>query len=209
MFELYQLKQLIAFADCGTLSKAAEALHLSQPALSRSMQKLEDEFQAPLFERQKNKIELNENGRLAVDCARKLLEQSQNMIEWVRLHDQCSHTLYVGSYAPSLLWELAPFLADLYPDMAISAQVMPEESLISGLQNHIYQIGLTSIPVNAPGISCLNYFDLPASKDDIPSNPAIVPVMSKEADPCYLVYQNKLSPKIAVLLQNLKKRRNS
>ena len=34
MFELYQLAQLVAFADCGTLAAAAEQLRLSQPALS-------------------------------------------------------------------------------------------------------------------------------------------------------------------------------
>ena len=41
--ELYELRQLVAFAECGTLSNAAEALHLSQPALSRNMKKLEEE----------------------------------------------------------------------------------------------------------------------------------------------------------------------
>ena len=45
MLELYQLVQLLAIAECGTISKAAEQLHLSQPALSRSMQKLEEELQ--------------------------------------------------------------------------------------------------------------------------------------------------------------------
>ena len=41
MVELEQLKQLIAFATYGTLSKAAEELYISQPALSSSIQKLE------------------------------------------------------------------------------------------------------------------------------------------------------------------------
>ena len=58
MFELYQLTQLIAIAECGTMSGAAGQLHLSQPALSRSMQKLEEELQVTLFDRKKNKIAL-------------------------------------------------------------------------------------------------------------------------------------------------------
>ena len=41
MIEIYLLEQLEAFARCGTLSAAAEELHLSQPALTRSMKKLE------------------------------------------------------------------------------------------------------------------------------------------------------------------------
>src|SRR5699024_9919713 len=65
MFELYQLEQLLAVSECGTLSQAAEQLHLSQSALSRSMQRLEAELQVTLSTRQKNWIDLNECGRMA------------------------------------------------------------------------------------------------------------------------------------------------
>lgn len=56
MFELYQLTQLIAIAECGTMSGAAGQLHLSQPALSRSMQKLEEELQVPCLTERKIKL---------------------------------------------------------------------------------------------------------------------------------------------------------
>ena len=88
VFEIYQLEQLLAFAECGTLSGAAERLHLSQPALSRSMQRLEAELQVPLFHRQKNKIEFNENGRMAADCARQVLDKCQDMISRVQAFDR-------------------------------------------------------------------------------------------------------------------------
>ena len=42
MIEIYLLEQLVAFETYGTLSAAAEYLHISQPALSHSMQKLEE-----------------------------------------------------------------------------------------------------------------------------------------------------------------------
>jgi len=74
MIELLQLKQLVAFAEYGTLSKAAEMLHISQPTLTRTMQKLENEFDVLLFYRTKNKMELNENGKLAVIYANKILD---------------------------------------------------------------------------------------------------------------------------------------
>ena len=46
----------------GTLSEAAEILHLSQPALSRNIKKLEEDLGLTLFERTKNKLSLNKNG---------------------------------------------------------------------------------------------------------------------------------------------------
>lgn len=66
MLETNQLSQLITVADTKTLSKAAEILHISQPALTRSIQKLESELNVTLFDRQKNKITLNKTGKLAV-----------------------------------------------------------------------------------------------------------------------------------------------
>ena len=42
MIDTYLLEQLCAVWDCGTLSAASEKLHLTQPSLTRSMQKLED-----------------------------------------------------------------------------------------------------------------------------------------------------------------------
>lgn len=75
MVDLYELKQLTAFADLGTLHRVAEEFHLSTPSITRSMQHLEQYFGVPLFTRGKNRIELNETGKLAVaaraSCCRK------------------------------------------------------------------------------------------------------------------------------------------
>lgn len=76
MFEFIQLEQLLAIDKYKTLSKAAEELLISQPALSRSMQRLEEELQVTLFTRQKNKITFNENGKLALEYARKIVNSS-------------------------------------------------------------------------------------------------------------------------------------
>ena len=51
MIELQLLEQRVAFERHGTLSAASEALHLSQPAMSRAMQKLEALLGVPIFER--------------------------------------------------------------------------------------------------------------------------------------------------------------
>lgn len=79
MPELNQLHQLVTIANVGTISKAAEIIHLSQPALTRSMQRLESEWNVTLFDRQKNKVALNKTGELAVQYARRILDDVENM----------------------------------------------------------------------------------------------------------------------------------
>ena len=73
MIEMRLLEILSAFAEEGTQAAAAEKLHISQPTLSSSMRKLEEEIGAPLFERTKNRMMLNENGQAAADFAGRIL----------------------------------------------------------------------------------------------------------------------------------------
>lgn len=157
MFELYQLEQLLAVAACGTLSNAAEQLHISQPALSRSMQRLEAELQVSLFTRQKNKIELNENGRMAVDYARKIMEQSQDMISRIQAFDRSQRTILFGSCAPAPLWEIPALLSDLYPEMTISSEIRENDVLLQGLRDDVYQLIVLPFPVDEPGMICAKY----------------------------------------------------
>lgn len=159
MPDIYQLEYLLSIAEHGTLSKAAEELHLSQSALSRSMQKLESELQVTLFERKKNKIELNQNGKLAVECAEKVMAQLQDMIERVRTFDRNSRTISAGSCAPAPLWDIIPILSGAYPNMTISTEIKEHEKLLRGLRDGIYQIIITSFPLSEPDLYCLAYGD--------------------------------------------------
>ena len=147
MFEIYQLEQLLAFAECGTLSGAAERLHLSQPALSRSMQRLEHELQVPLFDRQKNKIEFNENGRMAAAYAQRIIGNCQDMINRIQAFDRSQRTILVGSCAPMPLWEIPPTLSDLYPDRTISSELRENGVLLQGLRDGVYQLIVLPYPV--------------------------------------------------------------
>lgn len=98
MIEMYLLEQLVAVYRWETLNQAAEKLHLTQPTLSRSMQKIELEFGVPLFERKRNRLVLNEKGRLAAVYAEKILNMQKEMMEEVRAH----RNLSVGFNAPGL-----------------------------------------------------------------------------------------------------------
>jgi len=70
---LVQLRHLIALAQSGSFSKSSEALHLTQPALSRSIRALEDELGAPLFDRVGRRNELTVFGREVLNRARQVV----------------------------------------------------------------------------------------------------------------------------------------
>jgi DNA-binding transcriptional LysR family regulator len=76
---LVQLRHLIALAQGGSFSKAAQALFLTQPALSRSIRALEDELGAPLFDRVGRRIELTPFGRDTLERARHLVSDADDL----------------------------------------------------------------------------------------------------------------------------------
>ena len=167
MLEICQLQQLLSVAEYGTLSAAAEAIHLSQPSLSRSMKKIEEDLRVTLFDRQKNKITLNENGQLAVECARKVLDQLQQMESQVRSFDRSRRTILVGSCAPAPMWELAQAVSGLYPEMAVSSEMKDAQTLLEGLRQGIYQFIILPFAQEAEDLYCFPfekeqlYFSLP------------------------------------------------
>ena len=139
--ELYQLRQLVAFAECGTLSKAAEAVHTSQPALSRSMQHLEAELGVPLFSRTKNHIALTEVGVLAAQHAHVVVSAYDDMIGAVREADRRLRSFSFGSIAPAPMWELAPIASKVFTGKTIQSDLQETEaSLIRGLDDGTYNL---------------------------------------------------------------------
>lgn len=88
-FDLADLRAFIAVADCGSFSAASEALHLSQPALSRRIEKLEGALGFRLFERTTRKVELNAMGRSFMPKARHVLNELElALLGMVELSDR-------------------------------------------------------------------------------------------------------------------------
>lgn len=157
MPELNQLHQLIAISEAGTFSKAAEVVHISQPALTRSMQKLEAELNVTLFDRDKNKVHLNKTGELAVQYARRVLDDVSQMTQNLQAFERSQRTISIGSCAPAPIVELMCRLPGHFAGMSITSETVPLEQLLPGLEQNRYQIILTAHPIDIPGIVCREF----------------------------------------------------
>lgn len=142
MIEIYLLEQLAAFAKNGTLSDAAKQLHISQPALSRSMKKIEEEFGVPLFSRSKSRIMLNDTGKVAVEYAEKVLRANEEMLTQTLAFERSQRTLILGSCAFLPVNKLMPVLQETFQGMAITAETSDDERLIDGLKHHVYHLAI-------------------------------------------------------------------
>ncbi len=157
MIEIYLLEQLEAFARHGTLLRAAEELHITQPALSKSMKKLEEQLGVQIFDRQNSKISLNETGMLAASLARSQVEQNKEMVSRIIAFDRSLHSICVGSCSPMGITQLMPILQDHFGDMTISSELVYGKPLLSGLENGIYQLCIFNAPSDDPDIFCQRY----------------------------------------------------
>jgi len=75
--DVRQLSYVVAVADEGSFTRAAEALHITQPSLSQAVRALEAELGATLFERRSRPVRLTAAGEALVDPARRALREVQ------------------------------------------------------------------------------------------------------------------------------------
>jgi len=132
--DLNQLRTFVTVADFGHLTRAAEALHLSQPAVSGHIKALEEGFGVTLFERSSSGMSLTPSGR-------RLLEESAQIIDAVEhlkhsaqeLRGEPTGKLKVGTVLePSLLrvGDLLVHARELYPQIELElSQVMSSDAL--------------------------------------------------------------------------------
>ena len=170
MIETYLLEQFVAFARCGTLLKASEELHITQPTLSRSMKKLEEELGVPIFYRENSKLSLNETGKVAAEYAEKALATNQDLIDHVIAFDRSLRTVSIGSCSPFPINELMPTLQNYLTGKSILTELSNDDkSLLSGLKNHQYDLVILHSLPNDKALFCQRYMEeriyLSISKD--------------------------------------------
>lgn len=119
--ELRQLRNFVAVAEAGGISAAARTLRLTQPALSRQVKALEEEFDTPLIERGAHSVKLTPAGELLAAEARKLLRFADALPAKI-LAVAGGLPLRVG-YAPSLAGDFLPVAIERFTQCHPNARV--------------------------------------------------------------------------------------
>lgn len=101
--ENYLLEELVTFAATGTLAKTAQQLNVTQPTVTRGMQKLEETLGVTLFARQPNRITLTATGKLAAAKAADLLHAQADFVTTVQNFDRRQRQLRLGTTVPGPL----------------------------------------------------------------------------------------------------------
>lgn len=110
--ELYQLRSFVAVAEMRHLTRAAEKLHISQPALSAQIRALEDTFAVPLFERTPAGMMLTAAGRRLLPMAEKVLSAAQAMRNEARaIKGEIGGIVRVGTVSDPDFIRVAPFMS--------------------------------------------------------------------------------------------------
>lgn len=127
MLTLAQLKTFMTVARLNNFSRAAETLHLTQPAVSAQVQALEEALKVQLFERNGKKISLSPAGRVALAAAEDLTERLARLDrELADLRQSLSGHLVVGAsqvVGSYLLPELLAAFRKECPDIDVAVRI--------------------------------------------------------------------------------------
>src|ERR1044071_10043526 len=106
-----QLRAFLAIVRCGSLGLAAEALHITQPALSRIVRRLDEQLEVQLFERRTTGMELTAFGQALLPHATVLSAEGARALEQINSLRGLGHgTLRIGSVASAAITLLPPVL---------------------------------------------------------------------------------------------------
>jgi DNA-binding transcriptional LysR family regulator len=158
--EIYQLRAFVTVAKIGHLTRAAEALHVTQPAVTGQIKALEEELGIALFDRRPGRIALTRAGERLLPEAEKVLAAAGSLLGQAReLQGEVSGSLVIGTVGDPDLLRLGSLLGGLVAALPLleiktrsgDAEVLSEAVATSSLQASYY-IG-PSIPRDVNGLA--------------------------------------------------------
>lgn len=145
------MRSLVAIADTGSITEAADRIGLTQPALSRRLQQLEDYFGAELFSRGRKGVQLTEIGRLVESEARILIARYDHLRDQVRAHQGLEGgTVRIGGGATAVSFLLPKAIATFqgrHPAVKFQLKEAGSNEVAEDVINGRLELGLVTMPV--------------------------------------------------------------
>ena len=149
--EFKQLEYFRMSAELGSFTKAAEALFLTQPALSRSIKALEDELGHELFTRKSQKIALNQYGQIFLQYVQQsmtILESGKRAMD--ELEQNQAQTVMVSVSQPDLYMELLESYLLARPEVRILQPAHSGHAPEQQLLGHEVDVVISTPSINNP-----------------------------------------------------------
>jgi DNA-binding transcriptional LysR family regulator len=157
--ELYQLRTFAAVVERGSLTQAADHLHLSQPAASAQIKLLEEEFGVVLFERRSSGLTLTHAGAVLLPEIRRLLADADQVATRARslsgrVTGPFRFAVVATVFEKSLLGvgRALHLLMDRHPELNIEVENRSSRSIIAGVTMGELDAGLALGRVDIPNI---------------------------------------------------------
>jgi DNA-binding transcriptional LysR family regulator len=135
-----------------SFTKAAETLHMTQPAVTFQVRQLEEHFNTRLFDRTHNRISLTEAGALVFRYADRIFELYFEMENAVReMTGEISGALTIGASTTIAEYMLPALLGDFkdkYADVTVHLKVSNTDGIVSMVENNIIDLGVVEAPVS-------------------------------------------------------------
>jgi DNA-binding transcriptional LysR family regulator len=154
--DLRHLRYFAAVAAARSFTRAAEALRVAQPPLSRQIQDLEAEIGAVLFDRSQRPLQLTEAGRFFHTHAAQVLERTEQMRELMRRFLASDRRHFVVGFVPSTIYGPLPAIIrkfrSLRPELEISLAEMATVEQMDALKEGRIDVGFGRVRFEDPAI---------------------------------------------------------
>jgi len=160
--DLDQMRSVVVLAEHLHFGRAAAALYVSQPALTKQIHKIEDTLGGPLFVRRPRQLTLTRAGQVLIEHARPLLRDGQLVIDVSRsaIRGEAG-LLRIGFGLPSLATGLPDLIQRFrmrFPRIQISMNEMSTPPQVDALGNRTLDVGFVRLPIPASEISSFPLF---------------------------------------------------
>jgi DNA-binding transcriptional LysR family regulator len=147
-----RLKVFHTVAKLLSFTKAAEALHMTQPAVTFQVRQLEEYFNTRLFDRTHNKVSLTPIGERVSDFAERIFDLYSEMENSVHdLTGQISGALTIGASTTIAEYMLPALLGEFknqYPEINLRLKVSNSEGIVSMVEHNVIDLGIVEAPVS-------------------------------------------------------------